>query len=140
VVGDRGDKQQPPPADRDCLGLGVALIYGDARLSIAAGVGDLDAEALGGRSVSECQAEVAAGYAAVEDGVRSELGYDQLGTLREVRQCAPGPQLGHGEEPGEAGAARPGRQQLRERPYWLGQLGGLVHGASVVGADRRGRG
>lgn len=108
MVGERGDKQQPAPAVPERCGLAGRQLGS----SVAAGVGDLDAEVLGGRSVGERQTEVAAGNAAVNHGIRGEFGHDEFGTLREVGRCVPGLQLGHGEEAGEAGAARCGRQEL----------------------------
>ncbi|MGW9498211.1 hypothetical protein ACWG5P_28235 [Streptomyces prasinus] len=39
------------------------------------------------------------------DGIGGRLRDDEFGTLREVLRGTPGPRLGHGEEPGEPGAA-----------------------------------
>ena len=90
-------------------------------------VGHLDAE--GVAAGQECEAEVAAGDAAVGGGVRAEFGDHMGGPVGDSVRQVPGAQPLGGEEAGEAGAAWGGGQQDAEVAGWGVELGGvfLVH-------------
>lgn len=86
-----------------------------------------------GRVEDEREPEAAAGHAAVQDGVGGKLRDDELGTLREVWRGISGAQLGHREQPGEAGTPPRGRQQLREGVHGRADARCcVVHGARVA--------
>ena len=89
----------------------------------AAGVRDLDAEGLASRP--EYEAEVAAGEPPVRCGVRGEFGDEVFGGLRDAVRHLPGAHPLRGEEPGQAGAARRGREQDAELLGRREKLGGL---------------
>lgn len=138
MVGEQGDEGESPAAGGEV----VMLLVGGVGETVAACVGDLDAESAGARQrgVAEGECEVAAGDVAVQDGVGGEFGDDEFGTVRDVRREAPGVEFGDGEQSGEAGASAGGRQLLAERESGGGELGsGAVHGGSlaVTGAEGR---
>jgi hypothetical protein len=98
-----------------------------AREGVTACVGHLDAEHVA--AGQECEAEVAAGDAAVGGGVRAEFRDHVGGPVGDSVRQVPGAQPFRGEESGEAGAAWGGRQQDAEVAGGGVELGGvfLVH-------------
>lgn len=115
IVGERGEQRETVPAGVQREGWGVLVVRaGESGKPLPACVGHVHAEHFGRRVELEREPEVAAGHAAVDDGVGGQLRDDQFGTLREVLRCIPGPQRRDGEQSGEPGASTSGRQELGE--------------------------
>lgn len=127
AVGEGGDEEQA------AAGLAFGGRMSGLGEAVAPGVGDLDPEGVG--DDVEREPEIAAGDAAVGDGVGGQLRND---LARTVPGQPPGAELLCGEQTGEAGSARRGGQLKCEVADGSAVFDGfLVHVTSVaVGAYR----